>query len=1169
MANDRNAGMNIPILFKQVITKYHAISDFDWTDDDKVADFLVGLRDSISSTPEYTDWNLSSSDYWWEDEISNVWFTNVFNHVKPVSVTMASQGGALVLQTSVDDVESGKYFWRKGSGLYVYNSGSKPTDVVVRVQDDAAYNLYALTDFGLNSEELLNSPNMDVDEGFYSFIENIPELNLSAQLRTLTLSEVLAGMIRYTMGNNGFFNSFLYERQTRPDRFLKYENNFSRKYIAPRTDCNLEHNIGDVEDHTLGGFELEWDENINVICSSRVKDLESIKYGDNADFATEVWDPRNRAFAIGVQRLIEYTGSGTAISSFMKWAIALVKVNGKVQDWVKVLSTTDNGNNYTDETSDMNLKNDGNITFGDSTNDWVAFASNSRLCALTLKFSNVNGASARREVDVQILTDEDWQDFTASEEGNDTTGETHDSHYNTTNYFQMKTVGDFYTFPFYDQTWTKQTLDGTEAYWLRIKPIAGAAGDKLAWAVNSGPILLDEFYSGTIIKDKLGTWADDCIGFVPLSLKYVEDKKQLWGTFYDLTLKYYFPFCIQFNRDNINDSGKRSWDVKNIKIIDNYDKYDLGRKFHSYAISDYTRIYSDIVDDKNPKGTIQIAKFPADFNGSEIFQMDNEYFIGKYKGRIIYGDNYDSINFWDGKTTFSFDNGGPTEFYISCSAEYGGNLYFGRIGSTNIYKFDGKSVTTADTVTGVNGISQMAVMGDYLYIGTNKAFGQAKIFRWDGTTLTDLHDVEFSGGPNVVMSMIVYDSKLFIGTTNSYIEMYDGSSWTTERNTDLASYRLTSFFNLKGSLYAIATNTSGADYIFKRTNSTGVWTQVYYSATPYFSWYYSQNKVFVEGGDAYIGGTDGTYGVLYRFNGEDVFEDAFYLSRAKYIESIAKLGDTYYCAIIDVAVANISYVTAYNFDDFTIEKELIGGEGNLVSPMKTNFAQTVFPQNTSSDLLKKSALCGFTNNRGVVWEYSNIKNLYINVHSTVNKRLSDLIRDLTIANNSVFYTSHDGILTFKNKNIKGLADSVYTLSNYTDYGEGVIKSLADIGLYENIINKVKVAWNNNIFGNGTTESGIGVGIGKQISISNDIIDDEYKANAISNNIFSNYANIREFIKLEAILLFFLELSDVVKIKVAHPRVYIDSTKEWLLSGYDLDINSLTASYEFIERLLEE
>ena len=151
--------------------------------------------------------------------------------------------------------------------------------------------------------------------------------------------------------------------------------------------------------------------------------------------------------------------------------------------------------------------------------------------------------------------------------------------------------------------------------------------------------------------------------------------------------------------------------------------------------------------------------------------------------------------------------------------------------------------------------------------------------------------------------------------------------------------------------------------------------------------------------------------------------------------------------------------------------------------------------------------------------------------------------------------------------MKGASNSSYTLSNRADYGSGVIKSIASIALYHSIVNKIKVSWSGDLFGSGQAELGNGLGLGKQLSLSNKFISNKFMADDVSSSVFSTYSYVREYIKLESMLLFFLELADVCKIQIEHPLVYIDGDKEWLLAERDFDINSFIASFGFIERLV--
>jgi hypothetical protein len=426
--------------------------------------------------------------------------------------------------------------------------------------------------------------------------------------------------------------------------------------------------------------------------------------------------------------------------------------------------------------------------------------------------------------------------------------------------------------------------------------------------------------------------------------------------------------------------------------------------------------------------------------------------------------------------------------------------------------------------------------------------------------------------------MCVFNDLLYVGFDDELIENYDGVDWTIERVDQNNGQTVISFFELDSLLYATVYD-SVTGLLFKRA-SNGVWDNAFktFNILSKLNNYYGNNKTIIYNGIAYIACTNinNNRAILAQFNGKALkvlyvcVNTSVYgaFPQAEKITSLVLFGDTIYCIALN-STAGTNCVVSYNVDEYKILDELPGGESNLPSPFKLNESQIIFPENTSVDMLKKYAIAGCTNNKSIVWEYSNRRNFYVNIHSVVNDSLRDIVKGLIVSNNSVFYTNCDGELIFKNKNIKGLADSIYTLSNRAGYGEGVIKTIDNIKLYENIINKLKINWSGDLFGSGSVDMGTGYGMGKQMNISENIIDNKFKANSVGELILSNYSNVREYLSVEAIILYFLELTDVIKIKLEHPTIYIDSTKEWFISNFTFDINQLTASLELIERVLEE
>lgn len=875
MATNLNSGINIPILFKQMITKHHAVEDYNWGDNDKTIDAHIGVRDTISYTPTTRTFDL---DYGWfqDPDNSNHWFNMALDR-KPKTVTRTAGACNEVALADLD--ATNEFFWMDGTGntqpvLYVYDNSGEPTDVSITAFTDTDKLIYALTTFGIHTEELLNSPIMEIDEGWYSALENISWASDAAFRTTATLSYAFA--IQYSYGQNGFYNSFFYHRNTRPWQFMAFEDNFFRKYQLPSVKPTLEQDINqDVQD-VIG--DSEWSRNVTITCAAKMKDLESVKYGSSSNFSTEVWDPRNRAFAFGMSYSIEYSGAVHAgWSDFLQachyWAIGIMKVKGKAVDWKKAFYTDNNGSSYTDVTSDINLKNNINKDFLDTTNDWIALCLDSeKTFALTLKIHEL-GVMETGLVSIQYLNSSDvWSNFPDGTERDGNFGPSQSNHFNSTCKFQMKTLGDFYRMSFYSPTdWTQRTLNSVSGYWIRVKPSVSHGVFKVAWIVNSGHTVLTRETSGTWYYD--GSVAPSTLtsGFVPLSVKYIEEKKQIWCGFVDLHTRKYYANAIQLNSTNINDSGKRSYDYSYSRLYNKETNYTHGKKFNSFAYGSSDYIFSLLVDDRKPDGVSQIVRFSTDVQNDE---------------------------------------------------------------------------------------------------------------------------------------------------------------------------------------------------------------------------------------------------------------------------------------------------------DYNIVQDLVGGEGNTKTVMKTNYAQVAFPETDGGE--RKYGICGITSPlKGTFWEFTNRRNSYMNLHKVVSKSLREIIRDLVLINNSVFYTDSNGILRFKNKNLIGPSEYSYTLSDRAGYGNGVIKRLSNVKLYENIINKVKVSWNSSVYGSGWKEIGSGIGIGKQISISNELIDDEFTALSISSDIFSDYAHIREQIGMLTALLFFLEQSDVVRIQIQHPDIYMDSTKEWLIIGYDIDSNGIGMSLRLVERLLEE
>lgn len=879
MADDRNSGMNIPVPFKQIIGKYSvSTSDWSWGDNDIIADYHVSIRDNYSELPATVEIVLDFG--WWQDpDYTTVWYNKLIVDWEPISVWHDHGGGGEVELGSValaDLNANNEYYWKKGVGLFVYSAAGDPAterDISVVINGDWLKDIYSLTDFGINSEELVNSPNMEIEPGYYAFCETISQ-SKTAIFRTSALYSTIRALIRYSLGQSGFHYSFIRHSQTIPWQYMKFEKEFYRKYLQPAIEPKFSLELYNSKDTVLG--DDEWTKNANIICNARIRDLESVKYGGYGDFLTEVWDPRNRGFAFGLEYPIEYIGAvgGTFASDSHIWHACLIKLAGKVQDWKEAHSTNDNGSNFSDITSDMNLKNNSDVDFDDTTNDWVVLGSDDKFFALTLKYHSAVTIGSR-SITIEYLSGTGPYAWTAFADkfykysDPDNTDQT--SHYNSTDYYQMKTNGDFHVFEFYTAAWVKKTFEGTSAYWIRIKPSVAGDTVKLSWVINSGTVFANKDFSGTLHRnDEATAWSTESILWTPINMKMIDEKRQLWGCFYDIGNKKYHPFAIQFVEADIDDVGKRSWGIERVRVF-NGDTLDFSKKFASFDYGSDSYVYAVQVDDNNPDGNSKLVRFSADIE---------------------------------------------------------------------------------------------------------------------------------------------------------------------------------------------------------------------------------------------------------------------------------------------------------NDDEFEIVQDLIGGDGNIAGSIKTNYANVVFPNSESSGE-REYGICGITSpNKCVAWEYANIRNNYINVHNSIDKNLKDIVRDIVAINNSAFFMDHDGQLIFKSKDLTGVSAIDYTLSNYADYGEGNIKSLDNFSLYNNIINKIKVSWDSGLFGSGSIDVGTGLGIGKQITLSNNLIDNRIKAIDVANDVFKNYSYVREYIRLEIMMLFFLELSDILSIKIEHPKIYIDSTKEWVIDELVFNPDNLIAKIGLIERLIE-
>ena len=78
MADDRNSGMNVPIPFRQIITKYSERSDWEWNPvsvTKAIPDVHIGLRAAFNSVPSVVSITVPQAAWWADPTVSDVWYT--------------------------------------------------------------------------------------------------------------------------------------------------------------------------------------------------------------------------------------------------------------------------------------------------------------------------------------------------------------------------------------------------------------------------------------------------------------------------------------------------------------------------------------------------------------------------------------------------------------------------------------------------------------------------------------------------------------------------------------------------------------------------------------------------------------------------------------------------------------------------------------------------------------------------------------------------------------------------------------------------------------------------------------------------------------------------------------------------------------------------------------
>jgi len=134
-----------------------------------------------------------------------------------------------------------------------------------------------------------------------------------------------------------------------------------------------------------------------------------------------------------------------------------------------------------------------------------------------------------------------------------------------------------------------------------------------------------------------------------------------------------------------------------------------------------------------------------------------------------------------------------------------------------------------------------------------------------------------------------------------------------------------------------------------------------------------------------------------------------------------------------------------------------------------------------------------------------------------------------------------------------------------DAGRKQILDVRPSKRYEHVYRGISVAWT------GTSKNGIETygdmsDVNRILNVSNRFVQNPYYARILARMLFDYFKNMRYVFRAELTYLLQLELGDELTFSIPGSVAGIDTTKEWILWGIDLDTTNKKLTGTFLEKV---
>jgi len=197
-------------------------------------------------------------------------------------------------------------------------------------------------------------------------------------------------------------------------------------------------------------------------------------------------------------------------------------------------------------------------------------------------------------------------------------------------------------------------------------------------------------------------------------------------------------------------------------------------------------------------------------------------------------------------------------------------------------------------------------------------------------------------------------------------------------------------------------------------------------------------------------------------------------------------------------------------------------------------------------------------NENVLWQYSDVIWPRVHILNMGDMDVSEAIVKLCQASNFVVQVTSERVLTIQGR-LGKTTPGTFTAGR---------KQLIDVRpskKYQHIYRAVTVSWSNGV-DSGVENYGDVNSKGAILSVNNEFIQSPYYARILARMLFDYFKNVRYVFQADMTYLLQLELGDELTFSVPSSVAGIDTTKEWIVWGLDLDTTNKKLLGTFLEKV---